>query len=234
VQKLRIADGRVVGALVTRAGEPVEVDADVFVSNAGPRASVELCGRERLPAHYVELIDERVRPTPMIVINLASREPLLDEAGIVFFADTSRVCAIAHLTSACPELAPEGWHLYVAYAVPVPALGAFDEDAEVALTTEELRRELRHFDDARVLSSYVVRDEWPAQRAVAGSEAPRATPLPNLWNVGDGARAYGDGGMQACAQTAKDSVAEILATHRHAPRRRVSPVATTTVGVSEP
>jgi hypothetical protein len=37
--------------------------------------------------------------------------------------------------------------------------------------------------------------------------------------------------MQACAQTAKDSVAEILATDGHAPRRRVSTVAT--VGVSE-
>jgi hypothetical protein len=53
-----------------------------------------------------------------------------------------------------------------------------------------------------VLSVAVMRDEWPPQRAVAGFDLPSETPMPNLWNVGDAVKEYGNGGTTACAETA--------------------------------
>ena len=69
---------------------------------------------------------------------------------------------MANLTATCPELAPPGWHLYVAYAVPIPALGDFDSGAEVELALADLREQFPNFNQARILSTRVMRDDWPA------------------------------------------------------------------------
>jgi hypothetical protein len=55
-----------------------------------------------------------------------------------------------------------------------------------------------------------MRGEWPAQRSIAGLDLPRETPLENLWNVGDGVREYANGGIQACAESAKLVVDQVL------------------------
>jgi phytoene desaturase len=201
----------VAGATLSRAGQTVEVRPQVVVSNAGPAATVALCGRERFDAAYLARMDRDLKPTANIVVNVASREPLLDIPGIVTFGITRRLCNLANLTATCPELAPEGWHLAVAYGVPIPAVGDFDEEAEIAATLDDLRDEIKGFDQrARILSVRVMRGEWPAQRSIAGLDLPRETPLDNLWNVGDGVREYANGGVQACAESAKLAVEQVL------------------------
>jgi phytoene desaturase len=132
-------------------------------------------------------------------------------SGIVTFGITRRLCNMANLTATCPELAPEGWHLYVAYGVPIPAVGDFDEQAEIDATLQDLRDNFKGFDEhARILSVRVMRGDWPAQRSIAGLDLPRETALENLWNVGDGVREYANGGIQACAESAKLVVDQVL------------------------
>ncbi len=46
---------------------------------------------------------------------------------------------MSELTATCPELAPPGWYLCVACAVPKPVLSAFDETSEVEASLPELR-----------------------------------------------------------------------------------------------
>jgi phytoene dehydrogenase-like protein len=213
VEALHAEDGRVVGASVKRGGGTTEVQAEFVVCNAGPQATVALCGSEHFDAAYLERMDRDLRPTANIVVNVASREALLEAPGIVTFGVTRRLCNMANLTATCPELAPEGWHLYVAYGVPVPAVGDFDEEAEVEATLQDLRDEFPGFDRARVLSVRVMRGDWPAQRSIAGLDLPRETTLENLWNVGDGVRTYANGGVQACAETAKLVVDQALERH---------------------
>ena len=58
-----------------------------------------------------------------------------------------------------------------------------------------------------------MRGDWPAQRAIAGLDMPQDTPLENLFNVGDGVREYANGGIQACAETAKLVVDKVLDRH---------------------
>lgn len=212
VEALAVEGDRVAVARITRSdGGTVEIEPEIVISNAGPAATVRLSGTMHFDRVYLDRMERDLRPTANIVVNIASREPLLEAPGTVTFGVTRRLCNMVNLTATCPELAPEGWHLYVAYGVPKPAVGEFDEEAEVEETLADLRDEFKRFDErARILSIRVMRGEWPAQRSIADSELPRETPIENLWNVGDGVTTYANGGVQACAETAKLVVEEVL------------------------
>ena len=208
VRSLRVRGGLISGAAVCREGEMVEVDCRFAVSDIGPVATAELCAE--LPAEYRDDVRSRVKPCGMITVNFASQRPLLEAPGLTSFGVTRRLCYVANFTATCPEMAPPGWHLYAGAGVPKPSVGDFDADAETALIMADLRDEVAGFSsDARVLSVAVMRDDWPPQRAVAGYDLPSETPIPNLWNVGDAVKQYGNGGTTACAETAKLVVDQI-------------------------
>ncbi len=209
--------GRVTGATVERDGERVEVRAGAVVSNVGPVATIDLVGEDALDADYVARMRAESKPSANIIIHVASREPLLDTPGLIVFSDTERICNAGNMTATCAELAPEGWHLTVVYAVPRPAIGPFDEEAELEASLAELREALDFSDpETRVIDARVMAGDWPAQRAASGHELPRDTPLDNLWHVGDGVRDYGDGGTQACAVTGRVVAEQLLGTRAEA------------------
>lgn len=209
VTSLTMADGRIVGAVISRGNETIEVASRFTVSDIGPFATVDLLGRDNLPADYVAQVDKANRPCAMISVNFASRQPLIKAPGMTSFAQSRRLCYIANFTAVCPEMAPEGWYLYQGTAVPKPAVGDFDEQAETELLLQDLSDEVPGFDFARILSINVTRDSWPPQRAVAGYDLPHDTPIANLWNVGDAVKEYANGGTTACAETAKIVVDKI-------------------------
>jgi hypothetical protein len=185
--------------------------APIAVSDVGPAATVRLAGEQHFPADYLAAVRRGDRPAAIISVNFASRDPLVDAPGLLSFARTRRLCYVANFTATCPEMVPDGWHLYVGTAVPKPAVGAFDAEAETRLLMADLRDEIPGFGTARILSTVVTRDSWPPQRAVAGFDLPNTTPVANLWNVGDGAKEYGNGGTTACAETAKLVADQIVA-----------------------
>lgn len=213
VQRLLVEDGRIVGARIRKGTEISDIACRFAVSDIGPSATLDLVGLEHFPADYVGTVLQRDLPSAMISVNFASREPLVTAPGLLGFARTRRLCYVANFTATCPEMAPDGWHLYVGSGVPKPSVGDFDADAETALVLQDLREQLPGFDAARILSINVTRDDWPPQRAVPGYDLPRETPIPNLWNVGDAVKEYTDGGTSACAETARLVAEEI---HRRA------------------
>ncbi|HXA87669.1 MAG TPA: FAD-dependent oxidoreductase [Mycobacterium sp.] len=209
---------RVTGVEVIRAGEKVSVAAPVVVSDVGPAATVKLLGEDNVPADYQDLVKKGDRPTAMISVNFASRDRLVDVPGMLSFATSRRLAYIANFTDTCPEMAPQGWQLYVGTSVPKPSIGEFDEAAETELLLRDLRDTIEGFDDrARILSISVTRDDWPPQRAVAGFDVPHDTPFAGLWNVGDAVKEYANGGTTACAETAQLVADKIVAACPPAP-----------------
>jgi phytoene dehydrogenase-like protein len=209
VRALHVDNGQVTGATIDRDGHLAEVSTTVAVSDAGPAATVALAGEDNLPEYYREAVHAADRPCAMITVNFASRDRLIDVPGMLSFARTRRLCYVANFTGTCPEMAPAGWHLYAGTSVPQPSVGQFDDTAETDLLLDDLREQIPGFGQARILSTVITRDGWPPQRAVAGSDLPNTTPIPNLWNVGDGVKEYANGGTTACAETAKLVVEQI-------------------------
>ncbi|MCX6398475.1 MAG: NAD(P)/FAD-dependent oxidoreductase [Propionibacteriales bacterium] len=208
VEQITLDGDRITG-VVLAGGETVT--APIVVSNIGPAATLSLLGAANVPADYQETVKRADRPTAMITVNFASQERLVEAPGMLSFATSRRLAYIANFTDSCPEMAPEGWHLYVGTAVPKPSVGDFDEEAEYALLMEDLRETIPGFDErARILSKVTTRDGWPPQRAVAGFDMSHDTPFVGLWNVGDAVKEYANGGTTACAETAEIVVGKIV------------------------
>ena len=205
------ADGAVTGVRVEHEGVSVDVEAPVVISDVGPWVTGDLVGRDNLPEEYRATLEGTYRPCSMISVNFASQEKLVAAPGMLSFSKSRRLAYVANFTETCPEMAPDGWHLYVGTAVPSPAVGDFDEEAETALLLEDLREHVPGFAGARILSTVVTRDDWPPQRAVAGYDLSHDTPVRGLWNVGDGVKEYANGGTTACAETAQIVVDKVLA-----------------------
>jgi phytoene desaturase len=216
VTALHASDGRVTAVDVERNGVVQRIAARTVISNIGPRATATLPGAEALGQEYITLTQSALRPAANIVINFATQKRLIDVPGLVTFGKTRRLCNLGELTATCPELAPPGWYLYVAYAVPKPAIGNFDEQSEIEASLQDLRDEFPDFEQAKMLSIRVMRGEWPAQRSCAGFDMPQDTPLANLWHVGDAVKDYGDGGTQACAYTGREAALRAIAFLPHA------------------
>lgn len=207
---LHVDDGCVTALDVERNGNAERIATRFVISNIGPTATVALNGAEAFGASYVTEA-KALRPAAMIVLNFATRQRLVDTPGLITFGPTRRLSTLVELTATCPELAPEGWHQYVAYAVPIPALEDFDEKAEIESSLQDLRDEFPDFAQANMLSIRVMRDDWPAQRACMGFDMAQETPIRNLWHVGDAVRSLGAGGTTACAETGRKAAERALA-----------------------
>jgi phytoene desaturase len=210
VTSLHAAQGRAAGVDVLVDGIACRIHAHTVISNLGPRATAHLPGAEAFGQSYVEMAQTTTKPAANIVINFATQERLIDAPGLITFGRTRRLCNMGELSATCPELAPPGWYLYVAYAVPKPALGEFDEAPEIEAALQDLRDEFPAFAKAKMLSVRVMRGDWPAQRSCAGFDLSQDTPLPNFWHVGDAVKDYGDGGTQACAYTGREAAKRAL------------------------
>lgn len=202
---------RITAIDVEYEGSVQRIEADVFISNIGPKATALLPGADALSTDYLALAQSTLKPSANIVINFATQKRLLDVPGLITFGNTRRLCNMGELTATCPEIAPEGWYQYVAYAVPKPALSEFDEQHEIDESLADLHDQFPGFKDAKILSIRVMKGDWPAQRSCAGYDMSQDTPLANLWHVGDAVKDYGDGGTQACAYTAREAANKALA-----------------------
>jgi phytoene desaturase len=220
VTRILSQDGTVTGVEVIRDGQTLTINAPIVVSDVGPAATVSLLGEDNVPTDYQEQVKKADRPTAMISVNFASQERLIDVPGMLSFAKSRRLAYIANFTDLCPEMAPQGWNLYVGTAVPKNPTGDFDEAAETEFLLQDLRDNIDDFDRrARILNIAVTRDDWPPQRAVAGFDMSHDTLIKGLWNVGDAVKEYANGGTTACAETAKLVVEKISTAYKPAARQ---------------
>jgi phytoene desaturase len=183
------------------------IAARTVISDAGVTATIALAGEAAMGPDYVATAAQTIRPTSMLNISLATQTRILETGALITLGNTDSLCLLGELTATCPELAPPGWHLHVAYSVPKDSSVPLDAEAEIAHALAEIQQEYPAFKDAKLLAATPMFGEWPAARTCPGYNMPQETPIPNLWNVGDSVIAYGDGGTQACAETGKKAAA---------------------------
>jgi phytoene dehydrogenase-like protein len=208
--RIVIENGLATGVVLRADGRETTIATRTVVSDAGVTATIDLAGAEAMGPDYVALAARTIRPTTMLNIYLASQQSILETAALITLGNTDSLCLVGDLTATCPELAPPGWHLYVAYSVPRSSTAPLDPQAEIDRALAELRGEYPAFAEARLLAATPMHGDWPAARTCPGYNMPQETPVANLWNVGDSVIAYGDGGTQACAETGKRA-AELVA-----------------------
>ena len=137
LKSINVEGQRLISLDVERDGVKLRVESSTVISNIGPMATAALPGAEVLGAAYQALVKSTLKPSANIVFNFATQNRLIDVPGLVTFGRTRRLCNMGELTATCPEMAPAGWYQYVAYAVPQPAIGDFDESTEVEEALKE-------------------------------------------------------------------------------------------------
>jgi phytoene desaturase len=206
------ADGQVTGAEIDRDGTTIEIQTDIVVSNAGPLNTVRLAGAENFPEGYAAEVEKKTDGAAIITVHFASKTPLVNWPMIALVGKSRRMTYAGNFSAPEQRQTKPGWFLYSAASTPRPARGPFDLDAEKQLLLDDVREYFPGFDRyATVLKWDITAHEWPAQRAVTGYDLPIDTPIPNLWNVGDGVKIGADAGTAACVRTADAVVERILA-----------------------
>ena len=217
VKSVLVEDGVARGVTVEKDGEQVEISARAVVSNAGPRKTVELAGRENFDAGYLKDMGERLRPTPSAGVYIASDRPLMEHPGCLMPIGTRRVCWIVNPTTLCPELAPRGKHLMLSFNAFGNSLGPTDLDEEIRLNIQDLRELFPDFDaHAEVLMAVTFYKDWPVYHSWPGHDLSQKTPIENLYNVGDGVKVPGWIGLEASSETARIVADDIQARLRKA------------------
>lgn len=211
---IEIEDGRAVAVRATAPdGEEHTLRTNAVISGIGPRNTARLVAGTSVEAEFAERV-RTTAPTSMLSLSFSTPHDILPKVpGMINFTDTRRLCSLGNLTAACPDLAPPGRHLYDAYSVPRPAVGAeFDEEAERALLEQDLREQVSGFDEhATIVYFKAMRgDLTPAQQSAPGNEPGVRTPVANLIDVGDGCKPPGWIGTSGCAKTARMGVAALL------------------------
>lgn len=214
VQDIIVEDGAASGVVLPDGtGGETSVHADYVVSNAGPQATIELAGREHFSPDYLRAIDD-TRIPGVIMLQVESEEPLMEDPGPLVPLDTERVCFLLTPTLMDQSLSPEGKHHLIAYATLPESDRPETSEAGIETAIEDLESLFPgHGDRWEILRTPTFHGDWPVYRAWPGDNLPQKTPVQNLYNVGDGVKPPGWSGISANAQTAKLVVEDILERH---------------------
>jgi phytoene desaturase len=205
VETIRVEDGRAKGVVMALGGTHVQVDARVVISNAGPRQTAEMVGEGALPDWYMRRIKEVLRPVPIVMGLIESDVPLLDKRGLVVVSGTKAIVTGVTLTLVSREVGPPGRHLLWTCGTPATCSSHIDRDFEIARNEEDLKTAFPLFKTHGRVLKWVVKDiddDLPCMRTRPGHDMPVETPIPNLFNVGDGVKDPGWTGSPACARSA--------------------------------
>ena len=203
VTRIHVSDGSVNGVQVRRRREFVEVRSPVVVSNVGPAATVNLVTPGQLEPEYVDEIHRDMTPTAILWLHYASDELLLDYSAISVGC-SRRVNMIDVPSFEATDIAPPGKHLYTVGAAPLDSLEPGDLDAEFAAVAEDLEDVIPGFAErSTMLTRTCYRGKWPGFRTVPQNHVGHATPLANLYNVGDAACPSGYDGSMGAAHSAR-------------------------------
>jgi len=205
-RQILVSKGAASSVKVEKNGEGVEITCKAVISSVGPKMTVELAGKPNFDDNYLKLMRTKLRPSPAIMILVASDKPLCLEGapGMLIILGARRIGGIVPMSNICPELAPPGQHLLYTSAEPLSCLLPFDEEYEIQQCMLDIKEQYPDFEKhGRILKMEPrnVDHEWPEGRTWNGYTMPVDTPIQNLYNVGDACMNLGLAGSSGAAES---------------------------------
>jgi len=210
VTKIIVENGVAKGVVARKDRQEMELPASFVVSDVGPARTVQLAGESNFDPEYLKSSVEPIKSSYTLLIEVISDKPLVNFPGVLMTVGTRRTAFIVTQTISCPELAPEGKHLTTVLGTPEFSAPPLDLRRDFELMIEDARDNIPGFDnyvDSLMMRSF--HGDWPGFRARPGYDAPQQTPVPGLYNVGDGAKTPGRVGLSGCAEAARIVAEEI-------------------------
>lgn len=212
--RIVLENGRATGVVAKSASQPETfLAADVVISNTGPARTIELAGgREHFDdAAYLARLDAAPHEAPIFHISFVTDAPLIDGFdGCMVFGNTRNLIYLEIPSLISPRVSPPGQFLHTAFGAPTDAANA-DLKAELHNTRAELEANFPgQLDGAKFLVNARHSGQSPGMHRWAGHMMPVTTPIPNLYNVGDGCTPPGTIGTEGAAGSAREVVKRIL------------------------
>ena len=187
VNKIIVADGKIVGIQATQAnGKSFEAGAKVILSNAGPKKTVTLAGRENFDTGTIREIDN-IRPAKAATIIFAYDKPILDYDGFISFIDLPHITTVWEPHHLWPTYVPKGKYCMYAFStMKTPVI-----EREIQLGIDECIANFPGLKDAEILTTLIFQNDWPIMHAGLGMGIVPKTTIEGLYNVGDGTNPSG-------------------------------------------
>ena len=214
-KRIVVEGGRAKAVVVEKGGKEIRVGGQVVISNAGPKATVGLVGAQNFDDGYLADIRVKLRPHPVTICFVASSRPIWPDDGspaYLMIVGPRRMTSVVPLSNISPHFAPKGQYLTFCFCGPLSNEVPMDPKEEQAQIMLDLKEHFPLFEKyGRVLKfdPRNVDHDLPEMRARCGEGMPVTTPMPNLFNVGDGCSFYGYSGSNLATATAKQ-VAETV------------------------
>lgn len=218
-KRIMVAGGRATGVVVQKDGGEVEIESQLVISNAGPKATIALAGTENFDDEHLMTVRLKNRPHPVTMCFLASDRPIWPEDGSPAYqmlVGARRITSTVPLSNISPHFAPPGQYLTFFFAGPLSNDAHIEPDVEQGQIMLDIKEHFPLFEKhGRVLRmvSKDIDDDLPEMRARLGQGMPTDTPIKNLYNVGDGCGPYGLSGSN-CATGSAKIVAETIKKQR--------------------
>ncbi|MGP8319881.1 MAG: phytoene desaturase family protein [Methanosarcinaceae archaeon] len=192
VSGILVKDGRAVGVTVNGSKYP----GDIVISNIGHIETNRICMNIKTSGEYLQYLEQlkKIKPSAGVKICLAADEPLIGHGGVLLTPYAKRINGINEVTNIDPNLAPPGKHLAVSHqCVQWNKLRELEHEIDLGLQDIEDIFAGKKYEILLIQSHS---GEWPVNRSASGFDAnvKNATPVKNLYIVGDGAK--GEGGIE--------------------------------------
>ncbi|MFX0009745.1 MAG: phytoene desaturase family protein [Candidatus Hermodarchaeota archaeon] len=191
VRKIVIKEGKTTSVIVEKAGKQIEIKCKIVISNTGAKSTVKLAGKENFDNAYLEKMRITLRPSPCLLVLIASDKPLCLEGihdGLEILMGSRRTKTVIPISNICPELVPPGQHLIYTSAKSESTLHPMDIKYEMQQVKSDIKDFFPDFEQhGRILKMRAcgIINDWPEGRTWLGYGMPLETPIPNLFNVGD-------------------------------------------------
>ena len=211
--RIVVENGRARGVVAKTSGQPETLfHADSVISNAGPVRTMEMAGGRTVfddPA-YLARLDAHPHAAPIFHISFVLDAPLLEGFdGCMVFGNTRNLIYLEIPSLISAQVSPPGQYLHTAFGAPSDSAHA-DLKQELQNTLAELEIEFPGgLANAKFLVNARHSGQSPGMHRWPGYMMPVTTPIPNLFNVGDGCTPPGTIGTEGAAGSARE-VAQLL------------------------